>query len=109
MRTLGKKAQNLSEYAIMLGVVIGAILLSQDMIKKALVNKFKDGTNSLAATKGTVAGEVAFGGSTAYEPYEQKTDTDSEYTSSEAVGEAGKASYTSQSDSTTTSVKDKKF
>jgi len=109
MRTFRKKAQNLSEYAIMLGVVIGAVLLSQDMIKKALMNKYKDGTNSLAATKGSIAGEVAFGGSTTYDPYEQKTDTDSEYTSSEAVGEAGKASYKSESTSTTTSVKGKNF
>ena len=109
MIRLKNKAQNLSEYAIMLGVVIGAVLLSQDLIKKALTNKFKDSANSLAATKGSIAGEVAFGGSTEYDPYEQRASTDSTYEATEDIGQGGAASYGSESRTDTTSVKKKNF
>ena len=68
-----KKFQSLSEYAIMLGVVIGAVLLSQVMVKKAIVGKVKDGTKTLTRVRGDVAG-IPLGGSSYEDAYKTKTD-----------------------------------
>lgn len=97
MVRMKRKAQNLSEYAIMLGVVIGAVLLSQDMVKKALVNKFKDGSDALNNTKGSIAGEVAFGGSHDFTAYDEKADSTSDYSKNDSINKGFETGTSSES------------
>lgn len=104
-----KKAQNLSEYAIMLGVVIGAVLLSQDMVKKALVGKFKDGATTLTNVKGKVAGELEFGGSGPAEAYDSVTDTSSTYDANENIRENMASEKRTDSTAKSTSRREKLY
>ena len=87
-----KKFQSLSEYAIMLGVVIGAVLLSQDMVKKAIVGKVKDGTKTLTSVRGDVAG-IPFGGSSYEDAYKTKTDRTSSTRMESKVGKGMDVEY----------------
>lgn len=103
-----KKAQNLSEYAIMLGVVIGAVLLSQDMVKKALVGKFKDGANTLTSVKGKVAGELDFGGSGPADAFDAVTDSTSDYSKTENI-QGMTSDIKTESTSATSSTKKKLY
>jgi hypothetical protein len=100
-----KKAQNLSEYAIMLGVVIGAVLLSQDMVKKALVGKFKDGANTLTSVKGKVAGELDFGGSGPTDVFDSTTTSNSRFDKTEKNKGMSSDIYTESSSGSTSTRK----
>lgn len=80
MVKMKKKAQNLSEYAIMLGVIIGAVLVSQDMVKKALIGKIRDGAETLKGVgKGVKIGDeltgATFGITESTDPVRQLTNT----------------------------------
>lgn len=48
-KILGKKAQSTAEYAIIVGLVIGAIALMQVYVKRALQAKVKETTDTLSA------------------------------------------------------------
>lgn len=93
-----KKGQGTAEYAILIGLVIGAIVVMQVYIKRSLQGKVKDAADVITAQDGTV-GTKELATTSQYEPYylarEQQTTVDKDV--SEKKVEQGGAATTSAS------------
>jgi len=107
-----KKAQNLSEYAIMLGVIIGAVLVSQDMVKKALIGKIRDGSKTLSSVRGKIGDDltgVSFGDSESTDPVKQFTNTDSRSGKQEEITNGMAQNINATSNTSQTIIVDKLY
>jgi len=63
-----KKAQSTAEYAVLLGLVIGAVVTMQVYVKRSLQAKVKDASDLLTLQTGDVSGH-ALATTEQYEPY----------------------------------------
>jgi len=69
-----KKAQSTAEYAIMIGVIVGAALAMQVYLKRSLNAKMKDAGDALTSVSGDITGGgVMLGTTKQYEPYYANT------------------------------------
>ena len=63
-----KKAQSTAEYAVLLGLVIGAVVTMQVYVKRSLQAKVKDASDLLTLQTGDVSGKT-LATTSQYEPY----------------------------------------
>jgi hypothetical protein len=82
LNPIKRQGQVLSEYAVVLGLVVSALIVSQLYIQRALHGRYRDATDSFV---GQIAAAGASGGSTQYEPYYQDNSYTSTNDSSESV------------------------
>lgn len=114
MAIMRKRAQNLSEYAILLGVIIGAVLISQDMVKKALIGKVRDSSLALSsAGKGAKIGDesssVTLGLSESTDPVRQTTNSDTKSGRKETITNGMGQDISATSDTVQTMVIEKVY
>jgi Flp pilus assembly pilin Flp len=65
-----KNGQSTAEYAILLGLVVGAVVVMQVYVKRGFQGKVKDATDLVTAQSGTITGLTGSVSNTAqYEPY----------------------------------------
>jgi len=94
-----KRAQSTAEYAILVGLIIGALIAMQTYVKRGLQAKMKDATDALTEVSGDVTGEgVQLGQTWQYEPYYLSSSSQQQGTSTktEDVSKGGRISRTSQ-------------
>jgi hypothetical protein len=70
-----RKGQSTAEYAIVIGLVIGAAVAMQVYVKRGLQGKVKDATDYVDSDSGTVLGKTS-----QYEPYYLKSEMEASRT-----------------------------
>ena len=97
-KTLG---QSTAEYAIVIGLVIGAAVAMQIYVKRGIQGKMKDATDFKVTDSGT---GVTIGSTAQYEPYYATSSMTSTRVASEseAVAKGGSSSKTASDTSTRT-------
>ena len=109
-------SQSVSEYAIALGVIMAVILASQEMIKRSLMGKVKEGADRMASYSEEVIPDIVAGYKKAYnrefyiggyavtespERWEKSTQTDSNVESSSKIKEKFAATFITNTDTNT--------
>lgn len=103
IRLANRKAQTTAEYAILFGLVVGALLAMQIYIRRGLQGRLKDAVDHTGAG-GVVAGEELTFSTGQYEPYYLTSSTSNTQSSNESenVKEGGEASKTSNASTSAT-------
>ena len=65
---LSNKAQSTAEYAVLFGLVVGAVITMQVYVKRSLQAKLKDTSGLMTSQTGSVGGQ-SLGSTEQYEPY----------------------------------------
>ena len=68
LRRLGRKAQTTAEYAILIGLVVGAVIAMQVYVKRGLQGRMRDAVDHVGANGDVGGTDLAFT-SAQYEPY----------------------------------------
>lgn len=123
MMSQKKRAQNVSEYAILLGVVMAVVLASQEMVKRSLMGKIKEGgivakdysedfkADTLASYKQAFNRDffvTDYSATEEPERWEPMIQTDSNMMAKTKIKEDFTATYTTRSDTNTVDRKDKR-
>ena len=82
LNLIKRRGQVISEYAVVLGLVVSALVASQLYIQRALQGRYRDATDSAI---GQVIAAGGSAGNAQYEPYYQDTNYTTVNTSTESV------------------------
>lgn len=98
---LGRRGQSTAEYAILFGLVVGALVAMQVYIRRGLQGRVKDAVD-FTGSGGTVAGDQMVFSGTQYEPYYtiSSTQNQASNTKTEDIAEGGAVTRSEDAQST---------
>lgn len=93
-----KKAQNTAEYAILIGLIIGALVTMQTYVKRSFQAKVKNAADYRAEeVRAPKSGEDALFVDTQYEPYYVQSEATTVATSASSLANQGKGNFQADS------------